>query len=78
MYAWLIVLSIAIGAVFYSLYGELAAYLLGVALLSALVRDIGFFRRSVASWPLMQSVMDWKKVEDLLRADDASKSSDGE
>ena len=73
MYALLIGLFAAIGAFFYVLAGPLAACFLGVALLAVLVRDIGFYRRSAAIWPLMQTVMDWNKVEALL-ADDAGKA----
>lgn len=73
MYLLLIGLFAAIGALFYAIVGSLAVCFLGVSLLATLVRDIGFYRRSAAIWPLMQGVMDWNKVEALL-ADDAGKA----
>jgi len=40
--------------------------------LGALLRDIGIRRRSVASWPLLDAVIDWRRVELLVKDSDES------
>ena len=45
---------------------RLAAFM-AVAFLAVLVRDIGYFRRSVQIWPLLQEIVDWDKVAALVR-----------
>ena len=58
---------LAICAHFY--FGPIGSSFLLVALAAVLLRDVGFYRRSVAVWPLLQQVFDWKKVEELASSD---------
>ena len=58
--------------------GTLAEYALGTtgaacvatAFAVMLLRDFGFYRRSVAIWPVVREVLDWKKIEQLASAPD--------
>ncbi|XHR29546.1 MAG: hypothetical protein ACFUZC_03110 [Chthoniobacteraceae bacterium] len=34
-----------------------------------ILRDIGYFRRTVSSWSVLREVLDWNKIEKLLAAD---------
>jgi hypothetical protein len=70
MYALLVFLFAGIAAVVYAVSGALAASFLGVALLAVFARDIGFYRRSIAIWPVLQRALDWEKVEELARSDE--------
>ena len=38
-----------------------------VALAATLLRDFGYFRRSVAIWPVLREVIDWDRVAQKLR-----------
>jgi hypothetical protein len=42
----------------------------GGMVLATLVRDVGWYRRIVKSWPLQREVTDWKRVEQLLESSD--------
>jgi len=52
-----------------SVVGNEGVYFVAVAFVVLICRDIGFFRRSAAIWPVLQEVLDWKKIEELMPAD---------
>ena len=43
------------------------ASLLAGVFIGACARDIGWIRRVVATWPVMREVIDWEKIERLLK-----------
>jgi hypothetical protein len=43
-----------------------------VALVTALLRDLGYFIRSARVWPIIRETLDWGKVEALLAAEGAA------
>jgi hypothetical protein len=56
-------------ALLYIAGGPTAAAFIVVASATAVVRDIGLFRRAALGWPVTRSVIDWPRVERLLAAD---------
>ena len=72
IYLLLILLFAVVATLFYFAGGMLGASFAGVALIVMFLRDIGYYRRSVALWPVLQRVLDWKKVEELARDDPTS------
>jgi hypothetical protein len=69
MYLLLILAFGTLAALAYIYFGALGAWFLLVAFAAVFVRDIGFYRRSVAIWPIFQQVFDWNKVEELASSD---------
>jgi hypothetical protein len=63
----------AYGLLVYFVYGGLGAAFVAVAWISAFLRDIAIYSHSAKVWPVMQKVIDWKKVEALASADDSRK-----
>jgi hypothetical protein len=53
----------------YSCYGVITAAFVGGAFAVMVLRDIGWYRRTVANWPVLQQVIDWSKVEQLSSLD---------
>lgn len=66
IYLLLLLVFAIVAALFYAAAGTLGASFAGVALAVMVLRDIGYYRRSVAIWPALQRVLDWTKVEQLL------------
>jgi hypothetical protein len=75
-YAILLATTFIAGALLYLLAGPIAAAFVGVVFATAVVRDIGLFRRGALGWPVTRSVIDWQRVEQLLASDGTSR--DGE
>ena len=68
-YLFLLAFTCAGAALLYLAGGPTAAALIVVASATAVVRDIGLFRRAALGWPVTRSVIDWRRVERLLAAD---------
>jgi hypothetical protein len=69
MYMLTILIFAIAGGFFYAVAGGLGASFAGVALIVLFLRDIGWYRRSIAIWPLLQQILDWRKVEELVHVD---------
>jgi len=45
-------------------------HIFGIIIISmtagVLIRDLGFFRHTVLIWPLVQEIIDWNKVDQLI------------
>ena len=54
-----------LGSFVYSQFGSEGAVLVAVAFVTVVLRDIGYWRRSVKIWPVLKQVLDWNKVEQL-------------
>ena len=52
--------------------GPSAAKSVGVAFAVLVLRDIGFYRRSVMLWPALEQVLDWSLVERMITFPDTS------
>ena len=70
MYLLMTALYVVVAALFYTAAGTLGVSFACVALAVSFLRDIGYFRRSVAIWPVLQKVLDSHKIEELT-CDDA-------
>jgi hypothetical protein len=64
----------AFGAFLYHQFGPPVAGYVAVAFVSIVLRDIGYFRRSVRIWPILQQVLNWPKIEQLVSSKESSKS----
>jgi hypothetical protein len=73
IYILLLVLFGTVGGFFYNAFGAAIAGYVAVAFLVILVRDIGYYRRSVKIWPVIQQVLDWQKVEQLAASGESVK-----
>ena len=51
-------------------YGPLGPAFVAVAFTVMLLRDIGYYRRAVATWPIVREVLDWNRVEHLANLTD--------
>ena len=65
MYALLATAFGLFAAFLYYAVGAFAAWYIGVAFATLLARDIGFYRRSVMLWPVLEQVFDWDRIEQL-------------
>ena len=65
VYALLFLLLGALAALLYFFINPAAAACAGLALVVAILRDIGYFRRSTKVWPILEEVLDWSRVEQL-------------
>ena len=65
----LLPLYFGVAAAFWLAYGPAAAGYVGVAFVMLILRALGFYRVSVAHWPVHQPVLDWARVEELAAAD---------
>lgn len=63
IYAIMLLCFGGLAAFAYSAFGTTGAAFVAVAFFSTFVRDIGFYRRSAAIWPVLQQVLDWNKIE---------------
>lgn len=50
----------------------MASGLFAGMILATIIRDIGWYRRLVQSWPLQAEITDWQRVEQLLEQPDGS------
>jgi len=73
IYFYLLIFFGVAGALFYSASGWRIVSYLAVAFVTMIARDIGYFRRSARIWPMLQQVLDWKKVEELAFAGESQK-----
>lgn len=74
---WFLFLFTAFGALaafVYFDYGTFGAAFVAVAFTFTVLTDIGSYRDSVRIWPVMQKVIDWKKVEELSSSNDNPKA----
>lgn len=69
MYVLLFLAFSVLAALAYSQFGSLGASYLLVSFVAVVVRDIGFYRRSIAIWPILEQIVDWQKAEDLAASD---------
>ena len=55
-------------------YAETDAVAIGVigVMVGSLLRDIYWFRRSLATWPTLDAIVDWDRVDKLLGLDNPS------
>ena len=74
IYALLVLVFGAFAAFLYFAIGPYAAGYVGVAFAVLILRDIGFYRRSVALWPLLEQVLDWGRVEALVTSSEVPPS----
>lgn len=63
IYTILLLVFAGLAVFAYPAFGTLGPSFLAVALFSIVLRDIGYFRRTVAIWPVLQQVLDWNKIE---------------
>ena len=68
MYGFLFLLFAATAAFVYTVYGLVPSLFVVTAFSVMVLRDIGFYRRTVQVWPCMRGVLDWGKVEELVNA----------
>lgn len=61
-----------LGWLTYGNFGWLGVAFLVVALVTALLRDLGYFIRSARAWPIICEALDWGKVEALLAAEEGA------
>ena len=73
-YALLLPAYTAFGALVYAAYDLTGAAYVGVAFAVLILRDISFYRRSVAVWPMLREVFDWDKIEKLAASHEDSKA----
>jgi len=72
VYAYLGILGgIGIPALLWAGLPLASAFLAGV-LISAVVRDLKFFGRFVAGWPLSNEITDWNRVNELLNSSESA------
>jgi len=62
-YAILLALALVAGALEYWAFGCLGAAFVAVAFAALFMRDIGFYRRSKSTWPVLREVIAWEKVQ---------------
>ena len=69
-YILLILLVTAIVAIAWYLDWLMITYLVAGLVVGALLRDIGYAQRSSKFWPVLMSIIEWRKVEELLDKDE--------
>ncbi len=69
-YALVLVIFGVFAAFLYFAIGLFAAAYVGVAYAVMILRDIGYFRRIVALWPITEQILDWRRVEEFATATD--------
>ena len=66
-YAYLLTVG-AIGIAFFLWRGwPVASAFFAGLVLATFLRDLGWYRRMVSSWPLHQEVTNWDRVDELLK-----------
>lgn len=65
-YIVLMLLVFAIVVVAWYLDWLVISYLVAGLVVGALLRDIGYAHRSTKFWPVLMSIIEWRKVEELL------------
>ena len=65
IYGLVLLLFGVLGWLLYAFVTPTSAACLGLALTAVILRDIGYFRRSVMIWPTLEQVLDWNRVEQL-------------
>ena len=71
IYALLVLVFGAFATFLYLAIGSFAAAYVGVAFAVVILRDIGFYRRSAALWPVLEQVLDWSRVEEFVTSPEA-------
>lgn len=66
IYGILLLLFAVLAAFVYSVFGLMPSLLIVTAFAVMVLRDIGFYRRTVQLWPCLNRVLDWGKVEELV------------
>ena len=46
-------------------FGSPGAWLIAAVTFAVFLRDIGYYRRSVVIWPMLQRIIDWELVESM-------------
>ena len=65
VYLLLLLLFGALAGLLYVFVAPVAATYVGLALFVAVLRDVGYFRRSARIWPILDQVLDWNQIEPL-------------
>ena len=65
VYLLLFLLFGALAGLLYLFVAPVAATYVALALVVAILRDVGYFRRSAKLWPVLEQVLDWKRIEQL-------------
>lgn len=66
-YLYLLIVG-GIGIAFFLWAGwPVASALFAGMVFATFVRDLGWFRRMIQSWPLLQEITDWNKVDELIK-----------
>ena len=60
----------------YSSHMYAAAYFIGGLLVGALARDVATFRRVLQIWPALSQVLDWQRVEQVIKQELKQEQSD--
>jgi integrase len=59
-----------LAGVFYFLINPFAAGVVMGACLVAMLRDVGYMRRSAKVWPVLREVIQWDRVSEMLNANE--------
>ena len=65
VYLLLFLLFSALAGLLYIFVAPGAATYVGLALVVAILRDVGYFQRSAKFWPVLEQVLDWDHIEQL-------------
>ena len=68
LYGFLFLLFAALTAFVYAVYGLVPSLFVVTAFSVMVLRDIGYYRRTVQIWPCLREVINWGKVEELVNA----------
>ena len=67
-YLLLVVTLGSVAAIFWSVGSDAAALAIVGIIVGVLLRDIYWFRGSLATWPTLDAIVDWDRVDNLLEA----------
>ena len=72
--AYLYVTIVGLIGVAFFLWGgwPIASGFFAGMILATVIRDVGWYRRLVRSWPMQREITDWNRVERLLEQPDGS------
>jgi hypothetical protein len=65
IYAIIVPVGLITSWTFYSYGGPVWAYVAGVAYLALIIRDVAYYRKSAAVWPLLREILDWPKIHQI-------------
>ena len=65
IYAILLIVALLTTAFEYWAFGSIGAAFVAVAFGVLFLRDVGYYRRSKNTWPVLREVIAWEKVQQL-------------